>query len=152
MLCKQCLEPVVGRANNAKFCSKKCCKKAQYARHKDQIRAKSKKWMEANKDRVKANKQAYYAACPARAKSTNLRKYGITLVQYLSLVQHHDSKCALCRCSSPGHRGYSWFVDHDHGTGKVRGILCNNCNQGLGKLRDSSRLLRIAANYIESFR
>lgn len=52
-----------------------------------------------------------------------------------SLLASQGGKCALCR--SPQHGHTNWHVDHCHATGRVRGILCRNCNLGLGHFKDN---------------
>jgi hypothetical protein len=59
-------------------------------------------------------------------------------------VREQGGTCAICGRPDPEH------VDHDHDTGAVRGILCVNCNGGLGQFRDSIDSLLIAASYLES--
>ena len=78
--------------------------------------------------------------------------YGITVEQYDKLFDLQDGKCAICKSSDTG-RGDEWFcVDHDHSTGKVRGLLCNNCNRGLGLFKDSELILKSAKNYVTTHR
>lgn len=65
-------------------------------------------------------------------------KYGLEPGQYNSLVKKQHARCAICEkvMLSPN-------IDHDHKTGEVRGLLCSNCNTGIGLLGDSTdRLLR----------
>ena len=57
--------------------------------------------------------------------------------------------CAVCGGSEPGGRFGNWHIDHDHGTGEVRGILCSACNTTLGLMGDSPERLRAAADYLE---
>lgn len=83
-----------------------------------------------------------------------LHLYGISLAQYDALLLKQSGGCAICgeQCSS----GRRLAVDHDHACcpgmktcGKcVRGLLCGQCNQGIGKLRDSPRLLVNAIAYL----
>lgn len=64
----------------------------------------------------------------------------------------HDAQgglCAICG-SPPAHDALA--IDHDHETGKVRALLCDNCNFMIGLARESSALLEIAATYLESHR
>lgn len=77
-----------------------------------------------------------------------LRLYGITYREYLNMIAAQKGLCAICR----KHRldqVKDLAVDHDHTTGKVRGLLCTNCNTGLGMFKDSIRLLAQAIVYLE---
>lgn len=67
---------------------------------------------------------------------------GIGVADVERVSEERDGKCLICDKPDPEH------VDHDHGTGKVRGILCFNCNQGLGNFRDDLRSLVRAVNYL----
>src|SRR5204863_8159481 len=87
-----------------------------------------------------------------------LENYGMTWEQYQELLAEQGGGCALCgqQCSS----GRLLAVDHDHACcpgmkscGKcVRGLLCGDCNHGLGKFEDSPERLRAAAAYVERHR
>ena len=71
------------------------------------------------------------------------RRYGIGAQDFEELVERQGGVCPICGAQNPEH------VDHDHVTGQVRGILCFNCNGGLGQFRDSTDALRAAAIYLE---
>ena len=77
---------------------------------------------------------------------TILRKHGLTLDQYHSLLENQDFSCFLCGVYAP------LQVDHCHTTNRVRRMLCRQCNSGLGQLREDPALLRAAAAYVERFR
>jgi hypothetical protein len=67
---------------------------------------------------------------------------------YDSLFQNQKGVCAIC--GSPENGRYKHLsVDHCHETNKIRGLLCNNCNRGLGLLKDDPDILRKAAAYVE---
>lgn len=70
------------------------------------------------------------------------RGYLLTLEEYNALLEKQNGQCAICKDEA------KLVVDHDHGSGKVRGLLCNNCNAGLGMLKDSPDILRAASQYI----
>ena len=77
------------------------------------------------------------------------RKYGITKEQYDKLLQQQGGGCAICgRTEEPDGRKLS--IDHDHNTGDVRGILCNNCNNGLGSFGDDIEGMHKAINYLQN--
>ena len=65
---------------------------------------------------------------------TYLRKYGITMQDKIELFNKQKEKCAICNLQLSINK---CCIDHNHKTGKVRGILCDNCNKGLGHLKDN---------------
>lgn len=77
-------------------------------------------------------------------------KYGISQEEYEVLIEKQGDSCAICQTMEPGGRHNTWHIDHDHVTGKVRGLLCWLCNSGLGKFKDDSYLLGKAVKYLEN--
>ena len=79
-----------------------------------------------------------------------LRRYGMTIEQYDIMLRAQEGRCAICRTDKPkGHGGKTFHVDHDHTTGRVRGLLCSPCNSGLGHLGDDPDRIRAALAYLE---
>lgn len=77
-------------------------------------------------------------------------KYKMTLEDYERLFAEQAGRCAICRGTDPGDTFKAHLaVDHDHATGAVRGLLCSNCNKGIGNLGDDPERLRVAAAYLE---
>lgn len=81
-----------------------------------------------------------------------LRKYGLTLDSFLALLDAQHGKCAICDRKEEVNINRAMAIDHDHQTGKVRGLLCMSCNIMLGKAKDDPEILRKAADYIERHR
>lgn len=82
----------------------------------------------------------------ANLRDWNLRtKYGITQSDFVAMLLEQDGLCAVCHGEPL--QGVL-HVDHDHATGKVRGLLCENCNRGLGLFQDNPHLLANAASYL----
>lgn len=79
--------------------------------------------------------------------SSLLRIYDLTPEQYAQMLEAQDGKCAICRHEFTG-ENRDTNVDHCHKTGKVRGILCPDCNRGLGLFRDDPVLLQRALEYV----
>lgn len=77
------------------------------------------------------------------------RKFGITLEEAEKLLAAQDGVCAICKEPIADSRGYSPHVDHDHTTGRVRGILCMTCNLGIGVFKDDPARLIAAAQYLD---
>ena len=75
------------------------------------------------------------------------RMYGITLEEYDELSAYEYHVCAICKL--PCKTGKRLAVDHCHVTGRVRGLLCANCNNGLGRFNDDPNVLREAITYLE---
>ncbi len=71
--------------------------------------------------------------------------YGLSELHYMMLKEAQDNCCAICNRSLPHNKE---DVDHDHKTGKVRGLLCHNCNIGIGLFQDDPKILDKAAAYL----
>lgn len=74
-------------------------------------------------------------------------KYGITLAQYNDMLAAQGGVCALCRRDPKLKKRFS--VDHDHMTGRIRGLLCMRCNTAIGHLLDEPGRALAAAAYLE---
>ncbi len=101
-----------------------------YKRHKAQHFVAVKRWKDQNKE--------FWLGYRRHWRRTNgrrilLAEYGMTQAQYDALLKKQKGLCAICR--NPPDREFL-CVDHDHKTGKVRGLLCSPCNARLGHLED----------------
>lgn len=78
--------------------------------------------------------------------------YGVSYQEVLDLLEKQNHLCAICNTKGfKMHEGikYNLVVDHCHESGSLRGLLCNNCNRGLGLFKDSKVNLRRAIEYLE---
>jgi hypothetical protein len=81
------------------------------------------------------------------------KEFGISLEEYDVLLEKQNGVCAICGLTEKmfhhnSKRPWPLCVDHDHQTGKVRGLLCNKCNTGLGKFNDDADLMGRAWRYL----
>ena len=101
---------------------------------------------ECDKKRVKENHD------PVAYRNAELqRRYGITQQDYEVMIAEQNNQCAICNTTEPGgrhDRGY-FVVDHCHTTGKVRKLLCNNCNTALGLVGDNTHILQSMIEYLQ---
>ena len=67
-------------------------------------------------------------------------------VSYEELLGEQAGACAICGLAET--TGRRLAIDHDHKTGRIRGLLCSNCNRGIGHLKDDTRLLSKAIEYL----
>lgn len=84
---------------------------------------------------------------PNRYKNHDLKQYGINLEFYKYLLDKQGGVCAICG-KSERYKNKNLHVDHCHETNRVRGLLCSDCNTGLGKFFDNERFLLKASRYI----
>lgn len=93
-----------------------------------------------------------YGKCKDCTKAFKLKKrYGITQEQYDQMSSSQNDTCAICP-KSKIHKNKKLSVDHNHKTGKIRGLLCDNCNRALGFLEADNgvSLFEKAIDYIKS--
>lgn len=143
-VCKTCLEPkpfsefylnqkTHSYAAHCKPCYNARCSERQKKSRKDNPEF----WKDYDKQRkmnVPSELQNGY-----RIKS----KYGLTPEQHKSLIAKQDGHCAICKKKFD-----TLCIDHSHETGEVRGLLCGNCNKGIGFLQDNIELLQNAISYL----
>lgn len=78
-------------------------------------------------------------------------KYGVSPEWYKSKLAEQNGVCDICGTDKPGGRGKDLFVDHNHATNEVRGLLCSNCNTMLGYAKDNPKLLELGAIYLRKY-
>jgi len=98
---------------------------------------------------IRQGEDMEYAKTRKATRNSYLKKhYNITLEDQNELFVKQEGRCAIC-----GRHGNEIFrglmVDHDHQTGRVRGLLCHNCNAGIGNLRDDIQILQNAIAYLQ---
>jgi hypothetical protein len=100
---------------------------------------------------IKANQvaKAWQKANPEKHKQQQRRSkwktYGIDPDLAEAYYQAHDGRCEIC---NEPQNGKALAIDHCHTTGQIRGMLCSNCNLGIGNFKDSQRLLVLAIDYL----
>lgn len=117
-----------------------------------------------NYSRSSDGKQSYCKSCTREARRKHYREnkekrlaysraghfhrsYGITVEEYDQMLERQNGVCAICDEECPS--GQQLAVDHCHETGRVRGLLCCNCNRGVGLFKDKPKRLLRAAEYLE---
>lgn len=127
--------------------------RAYYLANQDRLRAKDRAYYAANREQKKAKHRARYAANPMLKRIEHLRHaFGITHADYLALLAGQGGCCAICRTDTPGAKDIFFHIDHDHVTGRIRGLLCMSCNAGLGSLGDDLERLEKAVEYLRQAR
>lgn len=86
-----------------------------------------------------------------RGDADRKRKYGLTPERYRLMLAQQNGLCAACGGPPTGQQYGILVVDHCHETGVVRGLLCNDCNVALGRVKDSPMRLEALARYVRKF-
>lgn len=156
-----------GRADGYhSFC--KSCRREYYESKREHFRAKEKEWREANREKLaskrKENREVlskkqkeYYKNNPDKIKEIILKKYFPNLTReerllwYKKTLQKQNYVCAICKNPERQKqfgKTQDLAVDHNHITEKVRGLLCADCNSGIGRLKESPAILHRAIDYL----
>lgn len=120
----------------------------------EEIAAYKKAWYRERADRIKADRKTKYHELSLEERSKNsrrdfIRKYGITIEIYETMLAGQGGVCRICK-RPPGSKRLG--VDHNHATGKVRGVLCQKCNTAIGLADDNADRLRAMASYLDEAR
>jgi hypothetical protein len=122
--------------------TQKSYRRAYYLKNKEKELKSNKKYVTVNKDKVLKYKQDWHF----------LNKYGISLEELNILKENQKYLCAICKIHEDYTPRGTLCVDHDHATGKVRGLLCESCNQALGLFYDNKEWLNTAIGYLDGNR
>ena len=122
----------------------KKCGRCDTEKHRDEFYIRANGWAShLCKECTKAARRKNYD--PLKKKDYDLKRlYGIGLEEYNDMLEDQCGGCWIC-----GKTEDTLCVDHDHGTGEVRGLLCHGCNRGIGLLGDSVDTLLRAAEYLQ---
>lgn len=135
------------------------CKEVLSGKHpticKPCMARRSREWRTANPERARAAVTKYQKANKERLVANRRRPhvkntYGITVDQFDEILSKQGGCCAICRTDKPNGPGKHFFVDHNHITGRVRGLLCANCNFVIGHAGDDKEVLRAAIAYLQN--
>lgn len=139
-----------------KFCYKCQSRKPENDFWKNQARCKSCQVehkrnylaIPGNREKAKEYNRAWFARNSRRKEDYRLKNlYGISIEEYEMMYKRQGRKCAICR---QDRSEMKLCVDHDHITGEIRGLLCQQCNKGLGDFADSVEYLKSAVAYLQS--
>jgi len=156
--CARCkvLKEIVGFSKNPQqkdgyhvYC-KECVSKYHkkyYTEHREELIERERQRRATDPEKHKQYHRDYRINFPERIRNSRLLKaYGITVEEWEKLFELQERKCAICKTTDPGIKG--WDTDHKHGTKIVRGILCTSCNNGLGRFKDNIEYLQTAVEYL----
>lgn len=121
--------------------------KANPEKYKESKLKSDKKYYNSNREALLASKRDYYHNRNGKIKTRAWflkNKYNLTLEQYDLMLAAQDGKCRICACISTT----NLHVDHDHATGKVRGLLCSSCNTMIGLAKENPKILEGAIEYL----
>jgi hypothetical protein len=129
-------------------------KRTYYLKHREWILAKARVYNQT--DVAKAKRAVRYHARNDKLSlegwSVKRERSGISRTKYLQLLEDQNHQCAICDQHEASVSRQTLFIDHDHATGKVRGLLCHQCNSLLGLAYDSVRILTRCMKYLERTR
>ena len=157
-ICRRCQQSYQPTARCQKYCGKQ---KERGTCSWLAAQESSKKWLAENPNKVKEYRDKWWSNLVAdperyqkyveRCRRKDLKRHGMTQEQYAAKMAEQDYLCAICRLPhgrSLCGRSKDLAIDHDHDTGQLRGLLCDDCNLGLGLFRDDPQRLMNAAIYI----
>lgn len=137
-----------GHRNECKACFKERAA-ARYRADPEPVKERARRWQRENHERHAEYMRAYRASgrrAEVDRRSHLKRTFGITPEDYDGMLAAQGGGCGIC--GKPPRDDISLHVDHDHGSGAIRGLLCFDCNAGLGKFRERDDLLLRAAAYV----
>ena len=124
--------------------------KSHYLKHREREIKKRREWYARNPEKACAAVRKNYHENKDRIRiETACRRRGITVEQYNKMVKDQNGLCANCNEQNFGEKRLA--IDHDHKTGNVRALLCDNCNTALGLLKEDQKRIFNLISYINKY-
>ncbi len=150
-ICKECKKKsdnsplAIGRRRRYQQNNKEKAK-LYCANNKERINKNKIKYREKHKENIAKYQKEYRQNNKSKQRKYNLKKYhNMTVEQYEKMLDNQSGLCDICK------EVKQLVVDHNHKTGKVRSLLCRNCNTGLGSFYENISILTNAIKYIERY-
>lgn len=120
--------------------------------HREEIKLYLKEYRKKNLAKLKQNQKNYYHNHKEERSKIQrfhnaFQKYGITEGEYNEILKKQNGCCAVCKKPQKDF-SKSFAIDHDHKTGKIRGLLCHGCNVILGFSKEDTKILKNAIKYL----
>jgi len=148
--CKECSNKYLRELNAKNPERARNAVKKWQADNKDWVKNNHKKWRDNNKEKLKGYFKKGLARDPDSFENTRLKyEYGITLEQRNQMLIDQRGFCAIC--GEKPDKGKKLCVDHNHETGKTRGLLCRTCNAAIGFFNESKEVVIKAVKYLEKY-
>jgi len=135
--------------------------KEYFKKNKESILIKKHEYLAKNREKINQRLRNHYHENIDWYKEYNVKnregrrskklfkKYGISQQEYEILLKKQDYRCKICGTETPGGNHNIFYVDHNHITGTIRGLLCTKYNSGIGFFDDNLNLIKEAGKYLE---
>ena len=135
--------------------------------HREEINARARARRLANPEKFRTYKKAfrakpeqkiksaiynktYRATHQAETRAKLIKRYGLSVAEYAAMLKSQNGACAICYGTH--NNNHALCIDHDHMTGKIRGLVCHDCNVALGMIGDDPEVARSIITYLEKYR
>lgn len=125
--------------------------KEYYAKNRKRILKYSRKYVRKNRDKINARNRKRYTT-DGRWEKQLWGRFKITPEFYWEMFEKQFGLCKICSNPQQKFAGAKLDADHDHATGKMRGLLCRHCNTALGSFKDSVETLLMAVLYLMEYK
>lgn len=131
------IDPLIKMENRRKY------KADYYQRNKKRIDKRNEEYRINNPEKINQQRLKYYLRS----------KLGLEIEDYEFMLNQHNFQCAICGYKQPenANKYEKLYVDHNHTTGKIRGLLCMNCNSALGHFGENLTNLKNAVTYLTKY-
>jgi hypothetical protein len=121
----------------------------RYQDDPEKFKERTRLYRESNPDQLREYKRRRKEKTREWCRTRLLRQYGLDEGEFDAMAAAQGDRCAICETDTPGGAHNVWHIDHCHDTGRVRGLLCQRCNVGLGYFSDDPAVLSAAVDYLE---